>query len=134
MKALYYWAAFLKRPETVTLLLFRLAKVNLAVTSLYVQWEFLSCVYSFAFNKCLPSAIAALYHPASGKPAAISCMSFSLKCPESFSVICKFCHFSTCSLFWISYEYFKQHESCTDFFSDNCENWAFFFSLILKEL
>lgn len=53
-------------------------------------------------------------------------MCFSLECPESFSVICKFCHCATCSLLWITYEYFKQRRSCTDSFGENCENWAFF--------
>lgn len=53
-------------------------------------------------------------------------MYFSLECPKSFSVICKFCHCATCSLLWITYEYFKQRKSCTDSFGENCENWAFF--------
>lgn len=99
MTALYCWVEFLKRPGTVTLVsLSRLAKANLEVVSIYVQWEFLSRVYCFACNKnCLPSAIVSPCHSASWKPSATFHNVFQFG--MSWIILCHLQILSHCYLF-----------------------------------
>lgn len=123
MTALEGWVEILKRLWTVTLRsLSRVAKSNLEVASVYVQLKFLSHVFALHLTRIafhLPLYLLVTQHREN--LLQLFTMYFRLECPESFSVICKFCHFTTCSLLRITYEYFKQHKSCTDSFGDSYE-------------